>query len=291
MKVYNISDQVCELGEGPFWDHIHGELWWVDILRGTIHQYAPDSGLQHIFQIGQLVSSVVLRENGGCIVTLKDGFAYFHPETELLEPIVQPETELLSNRFNDGKCDPEGRFWAGTMHLDGEKTTGSVYMLDTKHNLSIHIRHVICANGLAWDTERSKFYFVDTLSRKITAYDYDAATGKISNENIIITIPSHEGLPDGMTIDREGMLWIALWGGWCIARYNPLTGECLDRIQLPVSNVTSCTFGGANMGDIYITTAKTGLTSKELQEQPLAGSVFVCTNTGHSGWPSVYFKG
>lgn len=291
MTTYDVLEFPCTLGEGPVWDERYNMLCWVDIIEGTVHRYSPDEDVHELIELNQLVSSIVVREAGGYIVTLQHGFAYLDPETGRLEDLAVLDQDLC-NRFNDGKCDPSGRFWAGTMNMEDGASTGSLYTLEPNMEVSVKIRNVACANGLAWNASGDRFYFIDTPTRKVVAYDYDQASGMIFNERTVVEIPAEEGLPDGMTIDADGMLWVALWDGWGISRYDPATGECLDRIKLPVSRVTSCTFGGKDYKDLYITTARVGLTARQLHEQPLAGCVFVCKHTGYTtGLPSTYFLG
>lgn len=292
MEAYKVLNKPCLLGEGPIWDTNTQTLWWVDILEGTVHRYCPDDETFQQINLQQTVSSIALRKNGGCIITLKNGFAYLDPQNGRLKPIVSLKEDISVNRFNDGKCDSAGRFWAGTMNMeDPINQTAALYFLDPDLRVSTVIEGVACSNGLAWDIERSKFYFIDTPTRQVVAYDYEDTTGKISNKKTAVHIPSKDGLPDGMTIDSEGMLWVALWDGWAVARYNPTTGECLTKIGLPVAKVTSCTFGGKNLNDLYITTARAGLTEEELALQPLAGCTFLYENTNYQGLPPAYFKG
>lgn len=292
MEAYKVINQPCLLGEGPVWDSNTQALWWVDILQGTVHFYHPDKDVYRHINLHQTVSSVVLRANGGCLVTLKNCFAYLNPQTAQLEPIVFLEEDRAVNRFNDGKCDPAGRFWAGTMNMEEPiNHTGALYFLDTDLSISTAIEGVACSNGLAWDIDRSKFYFIDTPTRQIVVYDYEESTGKISNKKTAVRISPQDGLPDGMTIDNEGMLWVALWDGWAVARYDPVTGKCLTKMRIPVARITSCTFGGDSLNDLYITTARVGLTAEELAHQPLAGCTFIYKNTNYKGLPSTYFKG
>lgn len=197
--------------------------------------------------------------------------------------IVDPEKHLKNNRFNDGKCDPAGRFWAGTMSVFDTPEAGSLYTLEPDFSVSAKIRRVGCSNGIAWSSDGNLMYYIDTLTRQVVSFDFDIISGGISNKRVIIEIPETDGYPDGMTIDSDGMLWIALWGGYRIARYNPLSGEMIHNFRLPVSQISSCTFGGENLQDLYITTAKTGLKPHEINKQPLAGRFFVIKNSGFQG--------
>ncbi len=290
MDIRHISTHTCILGESPVWDSSNESLWWVDIMNGTIHRYLHTTAHHQLFKIGEVVSSLAISRNGHMVVSLQHGFAYFYPEDGRLYPINSLDGEPPSNRLNDGKCDPAGRFWSGTMSpVEGG---GTLYALEADGTISKKLQQVTCPNGMAWSQDTSQFFFIDTPSRQVVAYDYSSIDGAIRSKRIVVTIPAEEGFPDGMTIDDQGMLWIAMWDGGFVARYEPSTGKCLQKIDLPVSRVTSCTFGGDDYTDLYITTAKTGLTPAQLEEQPLAGHLFVCKQTGHRGMsPHKHFSG
>jgi sugar lactone lactonase YvrE len=274
-----INEIRAELGEGPVWHG--GELIWIDIEGRSVH-------------VGERVFA--LPERVGCawpcaqsehlICGLESGLAFLDLASGRLEPIVDPEPEFPTTRFNDGKCDPRGRFWAGTMDMDEEQALGSLYMLDAGGNLRRQWQGVTVSNGLAWDPDGTTFYYIDSPTREVAAFDYDAESGGLTNRRVAIPIPDGEGFPDGMTIDAEGMLWIALWGGWGVVRYDPKGGERLGKIDLPVEKVTSCCFGGTNLDELYVTTARIGLGEAELAAQPHAGGVFRI-DAGVPGLPTV----
>ena len=289
MKWETVTNSISELGEGPVWDANSRRIIWIDISKGDIHQYDPHKKEQQTFHIDQKIGSVALKKSGGLIAALQHGFASIDIEQKKIKMIADPEADLPDNRFNDGKCDPAGRFWAGTMSDSGKEKAGSLYTMEKDLSIVRKISEVGCSNGLAWSSDHSTFYFIDTPTKQVAAYDYDIATGNINNRRIVVTIPDGDGLPDGMTIDSEGMLWIALWGGWKVQRWNPHTGKLLDHILLPVSQVTCCTFGGETFNDLYITSAKEGLADDERKKQPLAGSLFVVKNCGYTGLPAVSF--
>ncbi|HTE10173.1 MAG TPA: SMP-30/gluconolactonase/LRE family protein [Chitinophagaceae bacterium] len=290
MKWETVSGQQNELGEGPVWDIAARCIIWTDIYKGQIHQYNPAEHTHKLFKVGQKTSAVALKRSGGFIAALEHGFATIDTEKQDVSMIIDPESHLPGNRFNDGKCDPAGRFWAGTMAVSGEGNTGSLYALDKTLTVSVKINAIGCSNGMAWSNDQTVFYFIDTPTRQVSAYDYTIDNGSISNKRVIITMDAKDGLPDGMTIDTEGMLWIAVWGGWKVERWDPVTGKLLHRILLPVSQVSSCTFGGSALNDLYITSARHGLSGLELQEQPLAGSLFVIKNCGYYGSPAAIFE-
>jgi len=279
------------LGEGPVWDADNNYLYWVNILAGDIHRLCIATGEHSTFNVGQLVGAIVPRKGGGLVAAMQHGFYYVDFDNKTLQFITNPEELLPNNRFNDGKCDAAGRFWAGTMPFNEKEAAGSLYMLDTDLSVSLKVPHVTISNGLAWTADSKTLYYIDTPTRHIAAYDFEVETGVISNKRIAIDVSHEKGYPDGMTIDRDNMLWIAYYGGWQIVQYNPATGKALQHIHFPVANVTCCTFGGPALGDMYITTARKELTVVELKMQPLAGSVFIIKNIGSTGLPTNMFKG
>ncbi|MCA9977634.1 MAG: SMP-30/gluconolactonase/LRE family protein, partial [Anaerolineales bacterium] len=194
------------------------------------------------------------------------------------------------NRFNGGYCDGDGRFWAGTMALTMEDGAGALYRLDA--DLSVHtmLSGVTISNGMAWSQDQRTLYYIDTPTRTVTAFDFTAETGEIGNGRVALTIPATMGYPDGMTIDRDGKLWIAHYDGGCVRRWDPETGNVLATIPLPVSKVTACTFGGPNLDRLYITTASQEMSDEQKAAEPLAGSLFVA-QTPYQGFVTSRFAG
>jgi sugar lactone lactonase YvrE len=285
-----VMDHRCLLGEGPVWDAKRKVICWIDILNGIIHEYSPAQQTHQTIPVHQMIGSLAVCSNGNFIAALQNGFAFVDRKTGEIKMIANPEEQLPNNRFNEGKCDPAGRFWAGTMSLDEEAGAGNVYVIH--HDLAPEkkIGTVTISNGMAWSLDQKTFYYIDTPTCKIVAYDYDKNTGHINNKRVIIKNDEKDGYPDGMTIDDEGMLWIAHWDGWQVTRWNPGTGEKLHSIKLPVAKVTSCSFGGDNLEDLYITSAKVGLTEGQLEKQPYAGALFVIQNCGFRGTPAFEFQ-
>ncbi len=282
-KLETVTNHTCLLGEGPVWDEVGQKILWIDILEGEVHQYFTLDNRHIKFKLGQMVGAIALDESGGLIGAVRNGFAKVNIETESVEEVNTVEAHLIENRFNDGKCDPAGRFWAGSMSMTGNECTGNLYSLEEDLSVTPKLKGIGCSNGLAWSLDYSTFYFIDTSTQQVMAFDYNIKDGSISNPQLVIQIPKEEGYPDGMTIDTEGMLWIAIWNGWKVMRWNPYNGKLMDSFFLPVSKVTSCTFGGPTLEDLYITSAKTGLSENELEEQPLAGSLFVINQCGYKG--------
>ena len=262
------------LGECPCWHQSRQLLYWVDLLKQQFHIYYPETNQNRTIDIGEFIGGVAPRSNGEVILGLQSGLASLNLETEEINIIARPEDYSPSHRFNDGKCDPMGRFLAGTMALDQTERAGSLYSLD-KH---LHVRKLLdnlsISNGMGWSPDYSTMYLIDSPTKKVFAFNYDVTTGNISNQRVAVTIPNTEGYPDGMTVDTEGNIWVALWAGFKVTRWNPHTGKLLQSISVPAPNVTSCIFGGSNLNELYITTARKDLDEAALNQYPHAGSVF-----------------
>ncbi|CAI6018673.1 SMP-30/gluconolactonase/LRE family protein [Cohnella sp. JJ-181] len=284
-----LTDVKSALGEGPLWLPEAKQLLWIDIEGMCIHLYTPSTGARRRIPVGQRIGAVVPASDGRLACAMQRGFYYLDMRTERLEPIADPEVDLPGNRFNDGKCDPSGRFWAGTMPIEGEALTGSLYRLDGDGTARRMFGDVGCSNGLGWSLDETVMYYIDTSTGRVDRFDYDAATGDIANRRTVCRIPPEQGYPDGMTVDREGMLWVAHWDGGCVTRWNPDTGECLEHVAVPASRVTSCCFGGDGLDLLYITTASVGLSEAQLRDEPLAGCVFVYA-PGVGGMPAHVYR-
>ena len=281
------------LGEGPVWDARTQQLIWVDIEGFYVHVYNPATRAHRAIAVGEYVGSAAVRASGGLVLALMSGFAALDLATEQLTPIADAESHLPGNRFNDGKCDPAGRFWAGTLCLDEDhgEGKGNLYCLHSDQRVELKAPGVWISNGLAWTRDERTMYYIDSPKQCVVAYDYDKTTSAITNPREVIRVDgSEKGYPDGMTIDEEGMLWIAHWDGGHVCRWNPHTGEELAEIAVPVSRPTSCVFGGANFETLYITSARTRLSAEKLAGQPLAGSIFKCT-PGVRGLPLWEYAG
>lgn len=288
LEVELILDVKAELGEGPSWDADSNVLYWVDILGKCIHTYEPTTGKTGMIQLHEHIGAVVPKKGGGFAAVLQSGFYEVDLPSEKLTAIADPEEHLPNNRFNDGKCDPKGRFWAGTMPYDGEEGKGNFYVLEPNGHVKKVLDNITCSNGIAWNPENTTMYYIDTPTRQVAAFDYDLETGEISNRRVAVEIPQGMGVPDGMTSDVEGNIWVAHWGGYRVTKWNPNTGEMLDSIPIPAPQVTSCVFGGNNMDELYITTARTGLDEETLREYPHTGGLFMIkTNT--KGAPTYKF--
>lgn len=281
-------DAHAELGEGPVWDDRMSRLIWVDIMRQAVLTYDPATGQTESFGVGTSVGALAPRRLGGYVLAVEDGFALAEDLTRPVQPIAAVEWNNPRTRMNDGKCDTSGRFWAGTMASDETPGAGSLYRLGPDHTVETMLDAVTCSNGLGWSPDDTRMYYIDSGAGGIDVFDYDRASGSIGGRGRLIDIPPQEGVPDGMTIDCDGCLWIAFWGGSMVRRYTP-DGAADQAFQLPVSLVTSCTFGGPNLADLYITSASQ-LSAAERRRQPHAGGLFVC-RPGSTGTPANAFGG
>jgi sugar lactone lactonase YvrE len=279
-----------QLGEGPVWDHRIDELLWVDIEGGKLHVLNWMTKERKTYDFSSRIGCVVpFEKSSDYLVALQKGLARFNRHNNSLVYLANPEADLPNNRFNDGKCDPEGRFWVGSMDVNATAKKGALYSLD--HDFSVHNRlsDLSISNGLAWDTDKEIMYFIDTASRNVTSFKFNSKTATISGPKTIIEVPKEHGYPDGMAIDGAGMLWIAHWGGANISRWNPATGQLLTKVEVPALHVTSLCFGGEQLDTIIITSAKEGLSKAELKKYPLSGSLFKY-KPKIQGLPATFFK-
>lgn len=265
----------AELGEGPSWFTAMGKLIWVDITAGLVHLSDIESGETITFDAGRHVGAATATRDGDILLAARDGFYRMNAttgESIRIGPDIDYSPEEI--RLNDAKCDPRGRFFAGTMGYQCPPGVARLYRLDTNLTLTTLLDGVTISNGLAWNSAGDTFYYIDTPTKRVDAFDYDIETGDIANRRTVITIEDGMGNPDGMTIDVEDKLWIAHWGGWCVTRWDPATGECLEKVRVPAERVTCPAFGGADLGTLFITTSGGGLSAEARAQQPDAGSVF-----------------
>lgn len=278
-----------ELGEGVTWDHAGRRLVSVDIMRGRVHLYDPASGLVRTLEAGQPVGAVVPCRDGDLMLATRDGFARLEPDSGALKFVAHVELDRPGQRMNDGACDPAGRFWAGTMCMQERPGLGALYRLDPDGSVHTMITGIGISNGIDWSLDASRMYYVDSLTQRIDEFDFDLASGAIANRRPFVTIDPSDGCPDGLTVDAEGGIWLALWGGWAIRRYLP--DGTLDRVlRVPVSHPTTCAFGGARLDTLYITSATIRLTAREREAQALAGAV-ILHRPGIIGRPAHAFAG
>jgi sugar lactone lactonase YvrE/DNA-binding IclR family transcriptional regulator len=275
------------LGEGPVWNAAEARLEWVDILAPALHNSDPAKGTDRVVEFDELVGAFAPCSRGGLVIAAQSGFALFDPETRKTTPLIDPEADKPNNRFNDGKCDSRGRFWAGTMDMGVAPGAGSLYRLDRDGTAHCMERGIGIANGLGWSPDDRRMYFTDTLARTIFVYDFDAESGTIANRRVFAQTLDHMGVPDGLTVDAEGFVWSAQWDGWQLIRFDP-DGRIDQTVSLPVPRPTSCTFGGPGAETLYVTSARIRLSAQQLTEAPLSGSIFAIDGCGRGLAEGIY---
>ena len=281
----------AELGEGPVWDTASGILYWVDLFAGVVHSYRPISGFTGSVEVGEIIGCVVPRQSGGLLAATASGIHHLDPETGAKTRVSEIEADRPETHFNDGKVDPAGRFWFGSIAVDRTSDVlGDLYSLEPDLTVTHRLRGVDNTNGMDWSPDGRTMYYIDSLTRQVTAYDYDAATGAIANPRPIVTLPEGTGVPDGMTVSVDGSLWVAHWGGARVTRWHPDSGALLQTIAVPANLTTSCAFAGPAMDDLYITTARYQQPIAALAAQPLAGGLFRY-RTDTRGRPAAVFPG
>ena len=288
MEIRSVLAAGSHLGETPVWDDRQSVLWWIDIYKPTINRFDPVGGANRELVLDRAVHAIALRRGGGIVAALLNGFGYVDPASGAIEIIADPLGDAAV-KFNDGKCDRQGRFWSGSMANDWVTPIGGLHRLDADGSVRTLDRGIKLANGLGWSPDDRTMYFTDFGRSTIYAYDYDAAGGTIANRRPLIVVPEGEGQPDGMAVDAAGDLWVALWDGWAIARFDP-AGRRTATIALPVQRPTSCCFGGPDLATLYVTSATMQLDAAALAAQPQAGSLFAIEGAGR-GLPEPRFSG
>lgn len=289
------------IGEGPHWDERNNCLFYVDLLQGTLYRSDTLQQNEETFHIENSATTFCIpyESDPNSILISKDKqilkLKWDTKEATLLAE-VEPD---VNTRFNDGKCDPAGRLWAGTMGLETspgiiDQGLGSLYSMDASSYVVKHLSGITISNGLAWSRDSRIMFYVDSFPRKIYALDYDLATGSIAKQRDLVDFNkaskySDCGLPDGITLDAEGKLWVACFGGGRVLRIDPQTGELIRTVFLPTKRITSCCFGGPNYSDLYVTSAYYGLNEKERSQDKDAGAVFKVSNLGVTGFAASCF--
>lgn len=300
MSVEVVVKNSCQsIGEGPHWDNRTNSLLYVDILSNDIHRWSPDTGNDEKIHLDDSVGFVVPCRKGGYIVGLGRSLSHVDWDSRKITKLHEVD-KRTKNRFNDGKCDPRGRVWAGTMGYESEpanpeRERGSLFRLDVDGSLHACVNKINISNGLAWTADNKTMYYIDSLPRKVYGFDYDIETGNISNQRVVVdfgegTIPTL-GYPDGMCIDTEDKIWVACYGAAKIVRFDPTTGKQLKTVDIPAIRTTSCCFGGKNFDELYVTCGVQGSTEEEREKYPMTGSVFRVTGLGVRGRPANVYEG
>lgn len=280
----------AHLGEGPVWDEINQKLWWVDILSCTLNCYDPVSKKNRSFNVDEQIGAAVLRKVGGLLIALKSGLVFFDEELEIITHIDNNFTLGKGTRFNDGKCDPAGRFWVGTLDYDLEKGSGNLFCVNSDMSVDKKLDQLTIPNGMAWNSQGDKLFFIDTIARELYSFRYKKETGQISDRSVIYEFDEELGYPDGMTIDSDDKLWISLYAGRKVIQINPKNGHIEFEIRVPVPKPTSCTFGGEDLKTLFITTCREHMDDSDLEKAPLSGSLF-SIDLPFSGRPADRFNG
>lgn len=281
-----VGDVVAQLGEGPYWVPEDASLLWVDIPAGLLHRTAIPSGETVTADVGAPMSAALPVAGGGVLLARRNQLVLREPAAEgrWSERVVAEAADRAEVRFNDASVDPAGRVWVGSMHTGETEPIGELYRLDPGGVLTALLTDVTVSNGLGWSPDGSAMYYADSVTRQIDAFDYDSAVGGVTHRRIFADLRDTDGMPDGLTVDADGCVWVAMWGGSALRRFTP--GGDLDAVvQLPVSNPTSCAFGGPGLTDLYVTTASAPLSDAQRIQQRLAGRL-LRLRPGPAGLPS-----
>ena len=292
IKYYNASLEFfakARLGEGAFWDYQKERLFWIDIEKKYLYIYNPENKTNKSFQLPSKIGTVVPTKSNTAIIALQDGIYTIDLISGSLKLLSSIEKDYTNHRFNDGKCDPSGRLWVGTMSNQMESKKGSLYVVNSSGKANKKIGNLTIPNGIAWSLDSKIMYHIDTPARAISLYKFDNMKGSIIKKQTTINIPKEFGFPDGMTIDSSGMLWVAMWNGYSVICCDPKTGKILSKVEVPAPNVTSCAFGGKNLEILYITSSRYSLDENEKKLNPLSGSLFR-VKTGSKGVKNSFFK-
>lgn len=278
-----------KLGEVPLWDVAEQALYWVDIEGRLLQRLTPATGKVERWEMPERIASFALREKGGLVVAFASGLAFYDLGTGRIDWIARPEAHLPGNRFNEGKVDRKGRFWAGTMDDSLAAHSAGLYRLDPDLKVTKMLDDIGISNCFVWSRENDRFWFADTLDKQISVFDYDHETGSIANRRPFANTVGLGYGPDGGTIDEQGYIWVAMWDGWKVSRFAP-DGRLDREVKLPVSKPTSCMFGGPDLRTLYVTSAVWDLQGAALSEQPQAGGLFAL-DVGIAGLPEPRFAG
>jgi sugar lactone lactonase YvrE/DNA-binding IclR family transcriptional regulator len=277
------------LGEGPLWSTRDAALYWVDILTPALHCHRGP-GLDSTTPLGTMVSVAVPKSSGGLLLATPGGLMGWQGPGEPLNWFSHPDAQRANNRYNDGKCDRRGRLWVGSMDMGATANRGSLFKVEADGQFARMESGVTVANGIGWSPDNRHMYFTDSFRRTIYQYEFDLDAGTLSHRRPLIVLGPEEGTPDGLTVDQDGCLWVALWDAWSVVRFSP-QGQEVMRVRLPVPRPTSCCFGGPQLDTLYVTSASVRLSAESLKAAPLSGSLFALHIAGVRGLPETVFAG
>jgi sugar lactone lactonase YvrE len=249
--------------------------YWVDIERGILYEFNWLTRLTRTWNFSGRLSLVREGKENELVLALNTSIIKFDLNSEKISPLVDIEPSSSGNRCNDGACDSLGRLWIGTMHLEQKEGAAAVYLVDDQLNVRKKISNTTISNGIVWSPDKKRLYFIDSPTHVVRSFLYNENSGEIIFEKNVVEIPSETGSPDGMAIDEEGMLWVAHWGGFGVYRWNPENGKLLDKIEVPVPQVSSCAFTGDDLNHLIITSARENMSKEDLKKYPESGNVFV----------------
>jgi len=290
-EVEHVLDVRNVIGEGPIWHSGEQSLYWVNFIeQHQILRFSPQTGRVKVFDTGVPVMALGIREKGGFIAASGKGLAHWDTERQTFDVVCNPLAGRDGFRFNDAATDSRGRFWVGTLNESNPKgPDGELFCLQADGSCRVMDRNITVANGTGWSPDRKTMYFTDTFRYTVYAYDFDAQAGTIANRRTFVQTSPEAGLPDGLTVDSEGFVWSAFWGGWKVVRYNP-EGKVDREYRLPVPNPSSCAFGGKRLDELYITSASLGLSQEEKEKYVQSGDLF-CLKAGIVGMDEPRFAG
>jgi len=285
-----VVDAKAALGETPVWSASENRLYWIDCMASSIHSYDPAAAEDALMPVAidGYLGSIALRANGGLLMLAGKALWALDADADKPRRLAGVEEEMPDNLVNDGKCDPAGRFWCGTMDGSESSPSGALYRFDGSEVVQFD-HGFICANGLGWSPDGNTFYLVDMMPGNVLAYDYDLHSGTVANRRTLFTVPAAEGMPDGLCVDGEGGIWVAHWDGWRISRWSP-EGQRLLTLEVPVQRPTCPVFGGPGLGTLYLTSSAAGLPAESLSRGPLSGGLFEI-DAGVRGAPIAPFAG
>ncbi len=289
MKVEHVAAVGNLLGEGPLWHPQEKLLYWVDAFGRMYLTYDPASGRIQRHPVEEFLISLAFRASGGLLLASDSRLAFRGDAEGGLQPVLEAPFEVARVRFNDGRVDPAGRYFVGSMHRAESEPLGALYRLDPDRSLRRLQEGIITSNGLGWSPDCATFYHTDSIRKTIYSYEYDAGGGQIANRRAFVSSQEEPGVPDGLAVDAEGCVWSCRWDGGKIARYDP-AGRKMLEVPLPVTRPTSCAFGGEGLDTLYVTSARHGLPEGDLREHPQSGDLF-CLRAGVSGQVEALFAG